>query len=292
MLRLRRDMMLWPGGREKCLTLSFDDGTVEDVRICTLLRSHGLHATFNISTGIMGQQDRLFQRGHEMMHDKLELSEIAEVYKGFELAVHGYSHAHMGDHPLPMTAYELVRCKAELEGLVHAPVRGMAWPISYEGAWMEQARQLAAACGICYARTTRRSYDCVGVPDDFMAWDAACSFVQDELEGILGKFLAPRPSGCTEPYLLYVWGHGFEASGLDAWGRLEDFFDRVSFQPDVWYASNIEVYDYVQAYRALVYSSTGDYLFNPSRLDVWVQVDGEARCVPSGATIAVPSWNG
>jgi peptidoglycan/xylan/chitin deacetylase (PgdA/CDA1 family) len=49
MLRLRRDMMLWPDGRDKCCTLSFDDGTVEDRRICEMLRSHNLRATFNIN---------------------------------------------------------------------------------------------------------------------------------------------------------------------------------------------------------------------------------------------------
>lgn len=290
MLRLRRDMMLWPDGRDKCCTLSFDDGTVEDRRVCEMLRSHNLRATFNINTGLLGHSDELHQSGIDVVHEKLPLQELAEVYDGFELAVHGYSHAHMGEEPPSMAAYEIIRCKAEIESITHTPVRGMAWPISYDGYWMGDAKKLAKACGICYARTTRRSYDCVGVPSDFLAWDAACSFVEDEMEPIVTKFLKPRPVGCTKPYLLYVWGHGYEATGRDAWNRLEWLFDQVSFKPDVWYASNIEVFDYVQAYRNLVYSATGDYIFNPGRMDVWLLVDDKPVCIPSARTVEIGAW--
>lgn len=286
MLRLREDIPLWPGGRMKCCTLSFDDGTVEDVRIAEMLRERGLRATFNLNTGLMGRSDHLEQAGFAVEHKKLPAERIADVYRGFEVAVHGHTHAHVGCVPASMATYEIGRCKAELEELVHAPVRGMAWPINY--CERDDARAAAAACGIVYARTTRRTYDCVGLPDDWLAWDAACSYVQPELDVVVEKFLAPLDAAVyREPYLLYVWGHGYEATGRGAWGALERFLDRVSGLDEVWYATNIEVYDYAQAVRGLVYSSTGAYIYNPARIDVWMLIDGTPLCIPSGETVTV-----
>lgn len=288
MLRLREDVMLWPGGRTKCCTLSFDDGTVEDERIAQMLRERGLRATFNLNPGLFGQADQLNQPGCTVVHDKLPRERITEVYAGFEIAVHGYTHARLGSVGMPMAAYELVRAKAELETIVHEPVRGLAWPVSYAERDTAQAAEFARACGFCYGRTTRRTYSCQGIPNDFMAWDAACSFVQPELAGVLEQFAEPtEPATYREPCLLYVWGHGYEATGRSAWGTLERMLDTVAGREDTWYATNIEVYDYVQAARSVVYSATGEYLFNPSRTDVWFMIDHEPRCIPAGSTVVV-----
>lgn len=155
MLRLRRDMMLCPNGRDKYYTLSFDDGTAGDMRICEILRRYHLQATFNINTGLLGHSDELHQPVIDVIHERLPLQELTEVYDGFKLAVHGhYSYAHMGEEPSSIAAYEIIRCKAELESVTYTPVRGVAWPISYDGYWMEDAKKLAQVCGICYARTT------------------------------------------------------------------------------------------------------------------------------------------
>lgn len=291
MLRLREDALLWPGGRVKCCTLSFDDGTVEDERIAAMLRARGLRATFNLNPGLFGARDHLDQGAWSVEHEKIPRERIAEVYAGFEVAVHGYSHARLGSVPTSMGAYEIVGAKAELEEIVRAPVRGMAWPVSFSDGDVFDCREAARICGIAYARTTRRTFSCKGLPRDFLAWDAACSYVQPELDEVVEEFLGPvDPTAYREPYLLYVWGHGYEATGRRAWDVLEAFMDRVSGRDDVWYATNIEVYDYVQAQRSLVYSATGDYLFNPSRLDVWLMVDHQPLRIPAGSVATVPAW--
>ena len=35
MLRLRRDVMLFPGGKQKAFTMSYDDGVTQDERLIT-----------------------------------------------------------------------------------------------------------------------------------------------------------------------------------------------------------------------------------------------------------------
>lgn len=53
------------------------------------------------------------------------------------------------------------------------------------------------------------------------------------------------------------------------------FFTRVANNDNVWYATNIEVYDYVAAYKSLIYSASGDVIYNPTATDVWVRSDGK-----------------
>lgn len=291
MLRLREDVPLFPGGRKKCLTLSFDDGTVEDLKITQMLRDRGLAATFNLNPGLFGHDDHLDCRPVlECQHTKLTADRIAATYEGFEIACHGLTHAHLGRVPSSMAAYEIAECKKRLEDIVHEPVRGMAWPIRYRDPDVARERETARACGICYARTTTRSYGYVGFPEDFLHWDAACSYVEPQLAELTEGFLKPvEDKAYVEPLLYYVWGHGYEATGRNAWGTLEGFLDQVAGREDeIWYASNIEVYDYIQAVRGLVYSATGDYIYNPSRIDVWMAIDHAAYRIPSGETITIP----
>lgn len=54
---------------------------------------------------------------------------------------------------------------------------------------------------------------------------------------------------------------------------------------DVWRASNMEIYLYLQALDRLVVSCDQKILFNPSALDLWVTADGEPVKVESGKTV-------
>ncbi len=72
------------------------------------------------------------------------------------------------------------------------------------------------------------------------------------------------------------------------WEGIENFFARLGNKEDIWYASNIEICQYILAVRSLVYSSTGDYIFNPTCTDVWLMIDGRPYQIPSGKTVSIP----
>ena len=44
-------LMKLKDGKSKVLTLSYDDGVVQDIRMVEILDKHGLKCTFNINTG-------------------------------------------------------------------------------------------------------------------------------------------------------------------------------------------------------------------------------------------------
>ena len=47
--------MCFPGGKQKAVTFSYDDGVTQDVRLCEILSSYGLKGTFNINSGLFGE---------------------------------------------------------------------------------------------------------------------------------------------------------------------------------------------------------------------------------------------
>ena len=44
--------MKFKDGKSKALTLSYDDGVVQDIRLIDIMNKHGLKGTFNINSGL------------------------------------------------------------------------------------------------------------------------------------------------------------------------------------------------------------------------------------------------
>ena len=51
---MKYNFLRFPQGKEKAITLSYDDGVVEDERLVEIMRSNGVKGTFNINTGLYG----------------------------------------------------------------------------------------------------------------------------------------------------------------------------------------------------------------------------------------------
>ena len=66
---------------------------------------------------------------------------------------------------------------------------------------------------------------------------------------------------------------------------MEDFAAYAGGREDIWYATNIQVYDYVTAYERLQYSTDGSLVYNPTVTDVWLSRDGKRWCVKAGETL-------
>ena len=55
---------------------------------------------------------------------------------------------------------------------------------------------------------------------------------------------------------------------------------------DIWYATNGETYDYVEAFKSLRFSAEGTRVYNPSALDVYREWGrGKQYLIPSGKTV-------
>jgi len=273
---------LFPGGRGKALTLSYDDGVGQDIRLMDILRSHGMKATFNLDSGLLGDGG---VRSDGVEVRRLQADEVREQYKGFEIAVHGYTHPIMTLMPKDMVAREAAKDREELEKLAGYPVRGMAYPYgAYHQDLISQLREL----GIVYARTVCSTGE-FRLPDDFMQWHPTCHHNDGRLDELCGRFLAENS---LNPHkVFYLWGHSYEFDADKNWDVMERFCDRMAGHEDIWYATNIEIFDYIEASKRLVSSCDGRILYNPSAVDVWVtknrslRTPGEKLCIPAGKVV-------
>ena len=57
------------------------------------------------------------------------------------------------------------------------------------------------------------------------------------------------------------------------------------FDQTVWFATNIEIHDYIQAYRQLIYSADAGMIYNPTATHLWMARGRDAFELAPGATV-------
>lgn len=246
----------YPQGREKALTMSYDDGHIHDRRLVEIFNKYGIKGTFHINSGLFGQEHIV------------SAMEVKELYRGHEVSGHTLMHPYMNLLSKEMLIYEVLEDKRNLERLVGYPVRGMSYPYGvFDDTIVESIRML----GMEYSRT------CIddprfSIPRDFLRWSPTCH--HDRAMSKLEYFQDPEP-WVVMP-LFYVWGHSFEFyRNNNNWETIEAFCKAVSYDDNVWYATNIEIKDYITALRGLVFSADRTIIYNPSGISVWLSVDKE-----------------
>ncbi len=271
MVRINR--MRWPEGRLHAFTMSYDDGRMEDFRLASLMRKYGVKGTFNINTGIYwpeekpDPEDRPLHR--RMRHS--ELLRFADEYRDLaEIAVHARTHRNLATLTLPEIVDELITDRAAIEEELGVICRGMAYPF---GAVNDDAQRGLEATGLVYGRATKPTMD-FSLPENWLCLYPTCRHAVPELFSLLDEFLARRENDAARPLLFYLWGHAYELDDDDQWGRIEDFLSKMGGRSDVWYATNIEIYDYAKAFKNLIWSVKGNRVTNPGAIPVFVMCYG------------------
>ena len=49
------DEIIFPNGKSKAFTMSYDDGTIHDRRLVEIMNRYGIRGTFNLNAGFLGQ---------------------------------------------------------------------------------------------------------------------------------------------------------------------------------------------------------------------------------------------
>ena len=52
-----------------------------------------------------------------------------------------------------------------------------------------------------------------------------------------------------------------------------------AYREKIWFATSIEIVDYVKAFRELRCSSDGRILQNPTEMTLWFEMDREIHCI-------------
>lgn len=263
MEKLKNIYTCFPGGKHKVLTMSYDDGRAEDKRLVEIFNKNGIKGTFHINSGLTEDPMRL------------KPEEWRSVYEGHEISCHTVLHPTIARCPLPQTALQVLEDRRALERAAGYPVRGMSYP---NGSWNPEIAALLPGLGIEYCRVVGNTDD-FAMPEDFLKWKATCHHNHNLLEN--GKrFLELFKTQYL--YMMYVWGHSFEFPRDNNWEMMEEFCSMVGGREDIWYATNIEIVDYMKAAKNLKFTIDGDLVYNPSAISVWISVDGRTERIAGG----------
>ena len=257
---------LFPEGKTKALTMSYDDGQIFDRRLISIFNKYGMKGTFHLNSGILDQENFITK------------AEVAELYKGHEVSVHAKTHPFLDCIPVEAVIEEIVEDRKSLEDLVGYPIKGMSYPF---GAFNEQLIKTLESLGIQYSRTVISHHDFY-MPERFLAWNATCHH-DDNLMELGQKFSDYKFKGKLK--LMYVWGHSFEFERNNNWDLIEKFCKLVSENSEIWFATNIEVMRYTKALKKLEFSAKGDIVYNPTAITVYISVDDKVVKVKAGETI-------
>lgn len=264
--------MRFPKGVSKALTLSYDDGVNTDIRLKNILDKYGIKCTFNINAGLFGDpnEDHTGQN-----HYRLPKEEFVKEFKdsNHEIAIHGYTHPFLEQLPPYKATEEILKDREALEELFGYTVRGMAYPY---GTYNDTVVEIVKNCGIAYARTVETTGN-FSIPKDWHRLPATCHHNNKRLNELTNNFIENK--GERGPLLFYLWGHSYEFNSDNNWKLIEEFSEKVGNRDDIWYATNIEIYDYIDAYNRLVFNCAMTTCENPTSKDIYFNYDGKNYCI-------------
>lgn len=263
--------LVWPEWKYKSLTFSYDDATVSDRRLVEFFNRYGMKGTFNVSSNFL---DRVRH---------LSSAEIAELYDGHEIACHGKNHLRMPDASAARQEQEIVDDINYLSQRAGYPVLGFAYPYGKHSP--ELIRNLQKH-NIAYARICPATKD-FRLPDDLFVWEPTAHHRHD-IDEIADRYKDYSPWGGVIS-LCYIWGHSYEFIRDNNWQVMEDFCRKLSNHPDIWYATNIEIVRYLQAYRKASSSMDCTRFCNTSAVTLYLMVNNQKVKLAPGESLRVDS---
>ena len=174
----------------------------------------------------------------------------------------------------------------------------MAYPdsgITYftNGTNLEKIKSYLQELDIVYSRTLGGDNTSFEMPQDWYAWMPTAHHNNPNIFEYIKQFHAinlenPQSYGARrQPRLFYLWGHSYEFDRNDNWDHIEKICEQLSNKEDTWYATNMEIYNYVTAYHSLVYSANGKKVYNPTLYTIWFDVDRKLYSVQPGKMLTI-----
>ncbi len=284
---MKYKFLRFPGGKAKAVTFSYDDGCREDLRTAKTLDEYGLKGTFNISSEWIAKDSN----GGYITEDEIR-EHILD--KGHEVAVHGEWHKAAGLLRPIESIQDVLNCRKDLEKRFGRIIRGMAYSDSgilcmQNHTSYDKIRTFLQDLDIAYSRTLGSDNHEFELPPDWYQWMPTAHHDNPEILEWAKMFVEMNVEedycSSRRPKLFYMWGHSFEFQNNDNWNRLTDICEILAHKEDIWYATNMEIYEYVMAFNSLVFSADGTRVYNPTLFEIWLDDDKKLYTIKPGETL-------
>lgn len=260
---------LYPDFKPKCLTFSYDDGVIQDLKFLSLIRKTSFQVTFNLNSGLFRQIK--FRDGVD--NSRLDNNELRKIYYPYEIASHSLYHFHMEKLNYADNFFQIKEDIDNLKKIFFYKIRGFAYPF---GTYSLDTIKALKENNIAYARTTHSTYDFL-LPSDFLLWNPTIHHNDIKLKEVVENF-----QKTTAPLaLLYIWGHTYEFENQNNWEIINYLSNELDNKKDIAYLSNIEIFDYINALRNVIIKS--QTIINPTNQTIYLKIDDEfVKLEPSG----------
>ena len=286
---MKYNFMRFPGGKGKAVTLSYDDARKSDIRFSDMLERYGLKCTFNIHGSSMRTPE------NNLTYDEMRKYILD---RGHEIAVHGFYHRASGTLRPIEGIRDVLENRIELEREFDMIIRGMAYPDSGISSFVnpnytyEKVKNYLTELDIAYARTLGKDNWAFSLPDDWHAWVPTAHHDNPNVLSWIDTFLSIDLSekayvASRRSRLFYLWGHSFEFDNKNNWDHGEEICKKLGGHDDIWYATNMEIYEYVTAYNSLIYNADNTKVYNPTLKTVWFDIDKKLYEIKPGETINI-----
>ncbi len=305
----------YPGFVRRAITFSIDDGNLAmDKKFIDIVKPHGIRGTFNLCLPALDLLDadgyRAFYEGYEIsnhvkwhplaMKDGVEYTfsptPAEPPIVGDETRIYPYGdgegefviYAKKDGRPRHIADAETylrlaAECREALEEVFgKGSIGGFVWPYNEQNnAALCDGLRKAGYYGL---RKTGATLDTTAfsLPGDRMRWSYNAN--HKELLSVAALYENIPDDGELKFFCFGVHSVDFENEGN--WHELEEFAERFGNRPDTYYYATVgEIFAYEDAVRALEISA--ERIFNPSSLDVYLEVDGKPLKVPAETRIAL-----
>lgn len=277
----RKIHVCYPEGRTRAFTLSYDDGNDCDAPLVEMMRKYGVKGTFNLNSA-MG-----YQWKEEKLWRRMSMEECVSLYgEDMEIAVHGALHSNWTQLSTADAMVDILDDRRNLERVTGKIIRGAAYPF---GSYNKYVAEILRLADIQYCRTCGDTgkTKLKDMPN-WLKLRPTCHHNDPRLMEIAQKFL--KGTGNNTLHLFYVWGHSYEFVQDNNWDVMEQLLSSVSGREDVWYATNIEIVEYLKASQCLIYNLDQTLARNPTDIDLWIKITpaNQAVKIPAGVTMELP----
>ena len=257
---------LYPQGKAKAFSVSYDDGVLQDVRFVNLLNQYGLKGTFNLNSGLMENE---FEWIHETgcVVKRLSKENVLSLYDGHEVASHTLTHPFMQEKTENEIMKELETDKKNLEKLFGKQIKGFAVPFDYYSDLIESC---VKKCAFEYARISEESLSFVPHKNseiNYHRWKSTIFHLDASLEKLTEDFIQTD----EELALFQIAGHTYDFDTENMWDKIETILKKISLQKDILPMTTIEIIDYLKAMEQA--EITESHIINNSEQTLWFLVD-------------------
>ena len=228
-------MKWYEQGKKKAVTFSYDDGTVQDVRLIELLDKYGLKSTFNLCSGWLPKHkdDDFIGKNRKVCR-----GDVKHIYAGHEVAAHTIDHLHLTECDDAEVIRQVENDRQILSDLAGYEVLGMAYPYcNHDDRIIELIKNNT---GIKYSRAGSKKPPDFEMPSELFCVKATSSHLKfDMMMSLAEEFIELK---ADTPKVFYIYGHSYELDQApDNWARAEEFFKLISNRDDIFYGTNKDV---------------------------------------------------